>query len=421
MIETFEISPGITLRCFPDTRFKQSRLSIQLVRPMCREENALNALLPAVLLRGTRQYPNLQDITCKLDDLYGAGVGTLVRRVGDYQATGLYSAFLDDRFCLDGEAVLEPMTALLRELLFCPVVAEGAFCRDFVESEKKNLIAAIEAQRNDKRQYAAARLIDHMCKGDSFGVARLGKIEQVAAITPEGLYAHYEKILQQSPVEIFYVGAARRSQVRSLMEKLFASQARSYIPAAAQQGFQDAGGGSYEERLDITQGKLSMGFVTPVTLRSEQFVAMQVFNTLFGSGMTSKLFMQIRERNALCYDISSSYHGSKGILTVAAGADFDKMDMVQQQVLEELSKCCRGEITQTELLSAKQALLSSLRTTHDSPGAIENYYATAALSGLTLTPERYMALVEQVSLEQVTQAACAVKLHTVFSLKGVGA
>jgi predicted Zn-dependent peptidase len=97
------------------------------------------------------------------------------------------------------------------------------------------------------------------------------------------------------------------------------------------------------------------------------------------------------------------------------------MDLVQQQVLEELSKCCGGEITQTELLSAKQALLSSLRTTHDSPGAIENYYATAALSGLALTPEGYMAQVEQVSLEQVAQAACAVKLHTVFSLKGVGA
>ena len=93
MIKTFEIYPGITLRCFPDNRFKQSRLSIQLVRPMCREENALNALLPAVLLRGTQRYPDLQAITRKQDDLYGAGVGMLVRRVGDYQTTGLTCAF----------------------------------------------------------------------------------------------------------------------------------------------------------------------------------------------------------------------------------------------------------------------------------------------------------------------------------------
>ena len=46
-----------------------------------------------MLLRGTQRYPDLQAITRKLDDLYGAGVGTLVRRVGDYQTTGLTCAF----------------------------------------------------------------------------------------------------------------------------------------------------------------------------------------------------------------------------------------------------------------------------------------------------------------------------------------
>ena len=421
MIKTFEIYPGITLRCFPDNRFKQSRLSIQLVRPMCREENALNALLPAVLLRGTQRYPDLQAITRKLDDLYGAGVGTLVRRVGDYQTTGLTCAFLDDRFSLGGEPVLAPMAELLRELLFCPVLENDGFSRDFTEGEKKNLIAAIEAQRNDKRQYAASRLVYYMCKADSFGVSRLGEAEQVAAITPQMLYTHYKKILRESPVEIFYVGGAEPALVKEKMQALFAGQERNSISMLPQTGFQDAGGGSYEEHLDIAQGKLCMGFVTPVTLRTEQFAAMQVLNTLFGGGMTSKLFMQVRERDALCYDISSAYHGSKGIMTVAAGIDFDKMESVQQQVLDALQQCCRGEITEMELISSKEALLSSLRTTHDSPGAIESYYATAALSGLGLTPASYMEQVEKVTAEQVAQVASAVRLHTVFSLKGVGA
>ena len=420
MIETFEIFPGIILRCFPDMRFKQSRLSIQLVRPMCREENALNALLPAILLRGTECYPDLQAITRKLDDLYGAGVGTLVRRVGDYQTTGFSCAFLDDRFSLDGEPVLEPMTQLLRELLFCPLLEDGGFNRDFVESEKKNLIAAIEAQRNDKRQYAASRLVHHMCKADSFGVSRLGEAEQVSRITPQALYDHYKKILKESPVEIFYVGAAEPELVKEKMQALFAGLDRALIPAAAQTDFQDAGAGSYEEQLDIAQGKLCMGFVTPITLRSDRFAVMQVLNTLFGGGMTSKLFMQIRERDALCYDISSAYHGSKGIMTVAAGIDFDKMESVQQQVLDALQQCCREQVTEAELNSAKQALLSSLRTTHDSPGAIESYYATAALSGLGLTPEAYMEKVRQVDIAQVAEAARTVKLHTVFSLRGVG-
>ena len=54
MIKTLTLHPGVTLRCLRDDRFKQSCLSLQLVRPMCREEAAMNALLPAVLLRGCR-------------------------------------------------------------------------------------------------------------------------------------------------------------------------------------------------------------------------------------------------------------------------------------------------------------------------------------------------------------------------------
>ena len=50
MIQILELFPGITLRCISDQRFKHGCLSLQMIRPMCRQEAALNALLPAVLL-----------------------------------------------------------------------------------------------------------------------------------------------------------------------------------------------------------------------------------------------------------------------------------------------------------------------------------------------------------------------------------
>ena len=117
MIETKTLLPGITLRVCRDTRFKQGCLSFQLVRQMKPEEAALNALLPSVLLRGTRNCPDLRSITEHLDELYGASVSALVRRVGDYQTTGLYCGFMDDRFALPGDRVLAPMIGFLEELL----------------------------------------------------------------------------------------------------------------------------------------------------------------------------------------------------------------------------------------------------------------------------------------------------------------
>ena len=143
MLKTITLLPGVILRCFTDNRFKQGCLSVQLVRPMCREEAALNALLPAVLLRGTVSAPDLRDITLRLDDLYGASIGALVRRIGDLQTTGLYCGFIDDRFALSGDRVLEPMVHFLRELLFDPLLEDGVFAPDYVEGEKVNLISTM--------------------------------------------------------------------------------------------------------------------------------------------------------------------------------------------------------------------------------------------------------------------------------------
>jgi CRISPR/Cas system-associated exonuclease Cas4 (RecB family) len=104
---------------------------------MCREEAAMNALLPAVLLRGCVGYPDIRAITRHLDDLYGASVGTLVRRVGDWQTTGLYCSFIEDRFAMPGDAVLAPMADFLRQLMRMPVTENGVFSSDYIESEKK--------------------------------------------------------------------------------------------------------------------------------------------------------------------------------------------------------------------------------------------------------------------------------------------
>ena len=128
MYQTFEISPGVTLRCIQSNRFKQGVLSVQFLRPMCREEAALNALIPDVLLRGCKVAPDLQQITARLDDLYGASVGALVRRIGDYQTTGLACGFIEDRFAMPGDRVLEPMIEFLGQLLLEPVTEMALFC-----------------------------------------------------------------------------------------------------------------------------------------------------------------------------------------------------------------------------------------------------------------------------------------------------
>lgn len=418
MIQTIQLQPGVTLRCFPDNRFKQSCLTLQFLRPLCQEEAAMNALIPAILLRGCKSAPDLRAITLRLDDLYGASIGALVRKVGDYQTTGFACGFISDHYTLEGDRLLEPMVDFIRELLLEPVTENGAFSQDFVESEKKNLISTIESQLNNKRSYAMAQMMALMCKDDPFGTPRLGTVKTVQTIDADALYRHYQKVLCESPVELFYVGEEAPEKVAAALSPLFEDLQRNVHTLPQQTPFRGGPADTHEETMDVAQGKLVLGFTTPTTIRDEGFAAMQVFNTIFGSGMTSKLFMNIREKMSLCYDIGSGYHGSKGIIAVASGIDFDKDTLVIENILKQLNACRQGHITEEELVAAKEALCTGLRSTHDSPGAIENYYASGALSGLNMTPQQYMDKVCAVTVQDVAQAAKTLQLHTQYFLKG---
>lgn len=419
MIETIQLLPGVTLRYSPAERFKQGCLSIQFLRRMSAKENAMNALIPAILLRGSVKHPDIRSITMALDDLYGASVGALVRRIGDYQTVGFYCGFIEDRFALQGDRILEPMVDFLEELLLKPKTVDGGFDPEFVRSEKRNLIAVIESERNDKRAYAAGQLMERMCKADSFGVRRLGTVEQVEAIDSKGLWYHYCRVLTESPVEIFYVGGGDVQALAGRLTEMFRNLQRNPVELPPQSPFCDGGEGEYSETMEITQAKLCMGFVTPVTNHHPSFAAMQVFNSLYGGGMTCKLFNQVREKMSLCYSIGSAYYAGKGILTVSAGIDTDKEPVVRAEILSQLQQCRDGNITPEELSAAKESILSSLRGIYDSPGAIEGYESTAILSGLPMTVAEYAAAVNAVTVQQVAQVAQTVHPHTVFFLKGV--
>lgn len=417
MFETISLLPGVNLRCRTDPRFKQGCLSLHWVVPMCANHSAMNALIPSVLLRGTVPHPDLRSITAHLDDLYGAAVSPMSRRVGDYQASGLYLSFMDDRFALPGDRVLEGTVEFLAELLQKPLTEGGGFLPAYVESEKKNLISTIQADRNDKRIYAMGRLLKIMCREDSFGLPRLGEPEQVAAIQPDTLYRHFQNMLGSAPLEIFYVGSREGSALADLLRgRLNLAGRESTLPP--QTGFHSCPGENVTETMDVAQGKLCMGFVTPITLHSSQYPAMQVLNVLYGGGMTSKLFQNVREKLSLCYSVGSSYYGTKGILTVSAGIDFDKEGASREEILRQLQLCQEGTITREELVSAREALISSLRAVPDSAGSIESYCFSAILSGKDPSLENAIQAIRDVTLEQVVEAAKTLTLHSTYFLKG---
>lgn len=118
MNDRIEILPDVFLTSVQTDKFKTGCFSINFLRPMARSEASQNALIPSVLLRGSERYPDICSISARLDELYGASVGTLVRKKGEMQLVGLFADFIED--ALAGEPVFGQVLDFAAELLLHP-------------------------------------------------------------------------------------------------------------------------------------------------------------------------------------------------------------------------------------------------------------------------------------------------------------
>lgn len=419
-VTRIELQPGVWLTAVQTKKFKSSVLGAQFLTPLTAETASLNALIPMVLRRGTAEHPDMESLSAALDELYGGSLEPMVRKKGETQCVGFVGSFLDDAYTLNKEQVLEPAAALLAELVGKPYTQDGAFCPDYTGQEKANLADRIKAQVNDKRQYAQIRVVAEMCAGEPFGVDKLGSLEAVEAITPQSLWEGYQALLKGARVELYYCGSADAQRVQEAFGPLLA-----VLPEGERAGLVRPAKGKapkqakrVEESLDVTQGKLAMGFRTNCDAWDERYPALTLVNAIYGGTTTSKLFMNVREKLSLCYYASSGLMKYKDVMLVSSGVEFDKVGQAEAEILSQLYKCQTGDFSDDELEWARRSVVSTLRTTLDTQARLEDYWLGQSAAGLSDGPDDMAARVEAVTRAQVVEAAQDLTLDTVYFLKG---
>ena len=418
-----ELMPGVRLTAVHTDKFKSNVLSLSLLAPLAAETASANALLPCVLRRGTARHPDMEALSAALDDLYGGSIEPSVRKKGETQAVGFVASFLDDAYAPGETHILEDAAGLLGDLLLRPATESGGFRRDYVEGERANLIDRIQAQINEKRAYSLLRLTQEMCAGEPFGVDKLGDAARAAALTPEGLWERYQALLSQAPIELYYCGSAPADRVAEALTSALAGLPRTGTPERPGCGVRAEV--SHEaprlvaESLDVTQGKLALGFRTGGScVWTEDFPALMVFNALYGGTPTSKLFLNVREKLSLCYFASSTLEKCKGVLMVSSGIESGSFEKAKAEILAQLENCRQGAIEDWEITAARQAIISSLSATLDAQGRLEDFWLGQAAAGLEEAPQALARRIGAVTRDQVAAAAHKLALDTIYFLKG---
>ena len=214
-----EIKKGIKLHTIETEKFKTNLLAIFITIPITRENVTLNALLSAVIRRGSANMPTSLEINKQLEEMYGATFDNGIDKIGDNHVLKFYLETVNDNFIPQSdENMLKTGLEKLLEIVFNPIVENNHFKEEYVKQEKENIKRIIQAKSDNKARYALDRCIEEMYKGKQYGLYKYGYIEDLEEIDAEKLYKYYQKVISESKIDIFLSGKIDEN-ISKLLEK----------------------------------------------------------------------------------------------------------------------------------------------------------------------------------------------------------
>lgn len=418
-LQAIQIVDGVDLLCINDDRFTTNRIAVNLAVPLNRDSVSANAILPFLLRRASKAYPNMLVLNRRLDELYGARIYADVSRVGEAQMLTLSIAAINDKFSLSDESIAKGCISLLCQLLFEPDLQGGLFRQSDIEQERRQLIERIDGELNDKRTYAKKRCRELMCSNERYGASPLGTRQNALNLKNEDIVRAWKNALKHARIRFNLFGQADSEFVRAALCNAFSKIERGQLYDCAPEIIRKADTvKEYEETLPVNQGKLVMGFRTSVAEPDRDVFAMVLTNALFGGTPHSRLFLNVREKLSLCYYCAASYDRRKGVIFVDSGIEFQNKQSVVDEVQKQLECIKNNEFEDSELSAAIKSTANNLRSIADLQGGLESWYTEQIFDGKTLSPVKAAEMIEKVKREDVVNCASRITLDTIYMLKG---
>lgn len=386
-------------------KFKTNMCALFLTVPLTKENVYKNALIASILRRGTNNIKTQEEISKKLEEMYGAGFNCGVDKIKNYHVIKFYLEMLDNDYTLNKEDILQESINLLFDIAFNPLVEDGGFKEEYFNQEKMNLIKILNAKKDNKALYAKDRCIEEMFKNEPYGLYKYGSIEELESLDRKTLYDYYKRLINNCRIDLIISGDnIENIEVPDIKSKKIEEINVSHVvpekPLVV------------KEKMDVTQGKLIIGLCAPKTNKA----AVSMYNTILGGGANSKLFQNVREKASLAYSAGSSYIRRQNLILIQTGIEIENYEKALNIIKEQLEEMENGNITDEEFEAAKSLIVSSVEQISESHEDTITFYYDQRLFEENLTVEEYLNNIKEVTKEEVIKIAKEVKMDTIYFL-----
>lgn len=405
---------GIKFHFVPTQKFKTIAITAKFRAPLSRDTITRRALIPHVLQQETQSYPDRVTLQQKLDSLYGALLSMNGTKKGNYHITTIRLETANQKFISNEASIMDEAIALFKEVIFNPKSENGSFPEATVTREKATLKQKIKAVADDKMQLANMRLLDEMCSEEQYKLHVQGYEEDLETITPENLYSCYQSMLQDDTLDIYISGDIDPDTIESKITEAFVRRETENSIAKEESASQKNEPKTVIDKQDVQQAKLHLGYRTNITYGDKDYFALHVFNGLLGGFPSSKLFINVREKNSLAYYAASRFESHKGLLFVFSGIAPKDYQQAREIIVQQVEAMKNGDFTEGELNDTKELVINQmLETTDNAKGMIELMYQQE-VGGKELPFNQLTDGIKKVSKEDVIKVAEKLELDTVY-------
>ncbi len=420
-IININIKNGIDLHFIKTNKFKTNLLSVFLTTPLKNETVTKNALIPAILRRGTQEMQTQEEISIALEEMYGASFDCGVDKIGDNQVLKFYLETINNSYLPQEEDNLKNAINILLEVVFNPLLIENKFNNEYVESEKNNLKQVIEGRKDSKATYALEQCIQAMYENEPYALYKYGRVEDLENINSENLYNQYKNLIKNCKIDIFISGQIDENIKTNIINNEYIKELQERNPeyivnnkeSRKKQQKQEQ---EKTESMDIAQGKLILGLDILNEQDNDKYIAL-VYNAILGGTPTSKLFQNVREKNSLAYTASSSYIRQKANIFIKCGIEINNYEKAVKIIKEQIEDMKNGNFTQENINQAKTNIIATIKFIPDEQDTELMYYFSQELSGYQMNYEEYIEKVNYVTKENVIDLANKIQINTIYFLK----
>lgn len=416
-----ELKKGIKLHTINTDKFKTNLITVFMTTKLKRENVTKNAVISAILRRGSKTMSSQEEISKQMEEMYGASFDCGLDKTGDNQVLKFYLETVNDD-CLPqkGEDMLKTSLEKLLEIVFNPYLEDERFKPEYVEQEKNNIKQWIESKIDNKARYALDRCIEEMYKNQPFGLYKFGYVEDLESMDAKNLYDYYKELIDTCKIDIFVSGKIEdnidqlvrdNENIKRLKERkpdFILLKELNKVLAEKENIVTDS--------MEVTQGKLILGLDVCIDKEDLKYDTL-IYNNILGGSANSKMFQNVREKAHLAYVASSNYLRYKNNIFINCGIEIGNYEKALELIKQQIEDMKIGKFTQEDIENAKKGIIAAIKTIDDEQDTGITYYFGQELSESSITIEDYRKKIEKVSKDDIIHIAKNVAINTIYFLR----